>query len=118
LGRRESRNRRHKRIRKHLRGSTDRPRLCIFRSAKHIYAQVVDDDKGVVLFGCSTRTPSLKETMASMRPQEASKEVGKHLAKVAQEHGVERVCFDRGGYRFHGRIKALAEGAREAGLGF
>lgn len=106
------------RVRKGLRGSSQRPRLCVFRSTKHIYANVVDDDKGVVLFGCSTRTPALRGATASMRPQEASKEVGKYLGKMAKERGVERVCFDRGGYRFHGRVKALAEGAREGGLDF
>jgi large subunit ribosomal protein L18 len=118
LDRKESRGRRHRRIRKKLRGTAERPRVCIFRSLKHIYAQVVDDDKGVALFGCSTRTPAIREALAKESPTEASKEVGKALAGMAQEHGIKSVCFDRGGYRYHGRIKALADGAREGGLSF
>jgi large subunit ribosomal protein L18 len=118
LSRKQSRVRRHRRIRKRVSGSHARPRLCVFRSGKHIYAQMVDDDKGAVLFGCSTLTAEVRKTVEKKRPVEASAEVGKYLAQLAVKHGITEVCFDRGGYIYHGRVKALAEGAREGGLKF
>jgi large subunit ribosomal protein L18 len=118
LTRREARDRRHRRIRKRLHGTRERPRLCVYRSLKHIYAQLVDDDAGKVLTGCSTLTPALRERIAGKKPVEASREVGKYLAEKAKALGIEKVCFDRAGYLYHGRVKALAEGAREGGLKF
>ena len=107
---------RHKRIRKKIRGSTESPRLCVFRSNRHIYAQVIDDDRGVTLAASS----SLKGGRA---PKEGAKiavarEVGKSVAEAAVKAGVKSVRFDRGGYLYRGRIAALAKGAREAGLDF
>ncbi|MBD3336513.1 MAG: 50S ribosomal protein L18 [Candidatus Eisenbacteria bacterium] len=118
LKRKEARKRRHYRIRKRLRGTSERPRLCVTRSLKHIYVQVVDDDRGQVLFGCSTLTPAIREKVQSMKRAEACAEVGRHIARMASEKGFENATFDRGGYRYHGRVKALAEGAREGGLKF
>ena len=83
-----------------------------------MYVQLIDDDRGAVLFGCSTLTPELRGTLAGKKGVEASREVGRFLAQKAQERGVKRVCFDRGGYLYHGCVKALAEGAREKGLEF
>jgi len=118
LDRKKSRVRRHGRVRRRLRGVAERPRACVYRSIKHIYVQVIDDDKGAVLFGCSSRTPSVVPTLKGKKPRDASKEVGKLLASMAQERGIKKICFDRGGYLYHGRVKALAEGAREGGLEF
>jgi|ERR1051325_2179428 large subunit ribosomal protein L18 len=114
--RNKTRTRIHRRIRKGLRGESDRPRLNVFRSQKHIYAQVVDDRKGqtVAAAGSVEKDFSVKSggTIA------AAKEVGKLVAQRAKEKGVTQVAFDRGGYQYHGRIKALADAAREAGLKF
>ena len=111
-----TRRRIHNRIRRKIRGEASRPRLCVFRSQKHIYAQVVDDLKGLTLAAAGSTEkefPGEKGgTMAS------AKEVGKLVAQRAQEKGVRQVAFDRGGYQYHGRIKALADAAREAGLQF
>ncbi len=106
------RTRRRMRIRKKVQGTTERPRLCVFRSAKHIYAQVVDDTQGRTIAHASSVTgaPGTKV--------EAAKSVGSAVAKACMEKGVEQVVFDRGGYRYHGRVRALAESAREAGLKF
>uniref|UniRef100_A0A7C4XUW1 Large ribosomal subunit protein uL18 n=1 Tax=candidate division WOR-3 bacterium TaxID=2052148 RepID=A0A7C4XUW1_UNCW3 len=106
--------RRHKRIRKKVLGTPDRPRLCVFRSNKHIYAQLIDDTSGKVICGVSSvNRPNLKG-----KKTQIAGEVGRMIAKVALERGIKSVAFDRGGYRYHGRVKALAEGAREAGLKF
>jgi len=90
----------------------------VIRSLKHIYAQVIDDDKGVVLFGCSTLSPAIRETVSGKKPIEAGKEVGKLVAKMATERGITTVSFDRGGYIYCGRVKAVADGAREGKLVF
>jgi large subunit ribosomal protein L18 len=114
----EIRERVHVRIRKKLRGTNERPRLAVFRSTAHIYAQVIDDTKGVTLVAASsTEAPSggKKSTGGNVA---AAKEIGKRVAERAKENGIKQVVFDRGGYLYHGRIKALAEAAREAGLEF
>jgi len=112
------RDRRKNRIRKKVQGSSERPRLSVFRSAAHIYAQVIDDGKGITITAASTLDADVKEGMSSVGNIEAAKKVGASVAKKALEKGVKDVVFDRGGYIFHGRIKALADAAREAGLNF
>lgn len=114
------RRRVHTRIRKKMQGTDERPRLNIYRSLNHIYAQVIDDGNGVTLVSASTTSgnkeaKSKKKTGGNLA---SAKEVGKLIAQRAQEKGVKKVVFDRGGYLYHGRIKALAEAAREAGLEF
>jgi large subunit ribosomal protein L18 len=116
--RRESRLKRHRRIRKRLSGAADRPRLCIFRSHAHVHVQIVDDTNGVSLTGASTLSPELKEIISGKKKVEQSREVGKLIATRAIAKGIKRVRFDRGGYLYHGRVKALAEAARAAGLEF
>jgi large subunit ribosomal protein L18 len=111
----EQRSRRRRRIRQRIRGSAGRPRLSVFRSSKHIYAQIIDDDQGHTLVAASSRDLSVK---GSHKTKEIAGMVGKLLAERAKEAGVQRVAFDRGGYLYHGRVKALAEGAREGGLAF
>lgn len=107
--------RRHKRIRKNLWGVSDKPRLCVFRSNQHIYAQIIDDSKGIVICGVSSvNTPGLK----GKKKIDVAHEIGRAVAKLALEKGIKKVCFDRSGYKYHGRIKALADGARESGLKF
>ncbi|MCK4305517.1 MAG: 50S ribosomal protein L18 [Candidatus Eisenbacteria sp.] len=115
---RESRIKRHRRIRKNLSGSANRPRLCVFRSRMHIYAQIIDDVQGVTLVGASTLSPELRDTLKGKVKTQASKELGKLITARATEKGIKQVAFDRGGYRYHGRVKALADSAREAGLEF
>ncbi len=112
------RRRRHKRVRKKVYGTRERPRLCVFRSHKHIYAQLIDDDEGRVLLAVSSLSPEFKKTGKKGSNQEGAKEVGIILGKIAREKGIEKVVFDRGGYKYHGRVKALAEGARSQGLKF
>jgi large subunit ribosomal protein L18 len=109
------RKRRHKRIRKNLVGTPEKPRLCVFRSNKHIYAQLVDDTKGKVLCGFSSVK---KADLKSKKKMEIAAEVGKNIAKIALGKGIKEAAFDRAGYRYHGRVKALADGARKAGLKF
>ena len=111
----EIRERIHTRIRKKLRGTPERPRLAIFRSVAHIYAQVIDDSKGVTLAAASSTEKSDLKTGGTV---EAAKEIGKRVAERAKEKGIAKVVFDRGGYLYHGRVKALADAAREAGLEF
>jgi large subunit ribosomal protein L18 len=110
----QKRKRRHRRVRGRVQGSAARPRLCVFRSSKGIYAQVIDDDAGVTLASAST----LVLDGASGSKSEKAAEVGKLVAQRAREAGIEKVVFDRGGYLYHGRVKALADGAREGGLEF
>jgi large subunit ribosomal protein L18 len=112
--RNEIRKRIHTRIREKLSGTTERPRLNVFRSLNHIYAQVIDDQKGETIVAASTLALKLK-TGGNVS---AAKEIGKTIAERAQEKGIKRVVFDRGGFLYHGRIKALADAAREAGLEF
>jgi large subunit ribosomal protein L18 len=103
---------RHLRVRKKVSGTADRPRLVVFRSDKHIYAQLVDDDAGRTIATVST----LK--VGSGKKSEKASEVGKQVAEIAKDRGITRVVFDRGGYKYHGRVKAVADGAREGGLEF
>lgn len=109
--RRQSRERRHSRVREKIRGSAARPRLAVFRSLTHIYAQLVDDDAGRTLAAASS-----KEAKDKGKRIESAKTVGTLLADRAKQKGVTEVVFDRGGYRYHGRVKALADGVREAGV--
>ncbi|MCP6757798.1 MAG: 50S ribosomal protein L18 [Fischerella sp. CENA71] len=118
LTRRESKQRRHRRIRGKVSGSSERPRLAIFRSHQHIYAQVIDDTQHHTLVAASTVEPELKSKLTSGGNAKASAEVGKLIAARALEKGITKVVFDRGGNLYHGRIKALADAAREAGLDF
>jgi large subunit ribosomal protein L18 len=114
----EGRANRHRRIRRVVRGSEGRPRLVVFRSVKHIYAQVVDDDRGVTVAAAGSLSPELKETLRSGGNVAAAKAVGELIARKAKAGGVAAVVFDRGGYKYHGRVKALADAARAAGLVF
>ena len=114
----KSRKRRHVRVRKKVRGLTERPRISVFKSSKHIYAQVIDDDKGITLVSSSTLDNEIKNDLKHGGNQDAAKKVGALLAKRALEKGLRLVVFDRGGYHYHGRVKALADSARETGLEF
>lgn len=114
----QSRRKRHRRIRRRVSGNAARPRLCIFRSHLHIYAQVVDDDRGETIAGASSQSPELRGGVKGKTKTETSRMVGKLIAERLLAKGVKKVSFDRGGYLYHGRVKALAEGAREAGLKF
>lgn len=113
-----SRRRRHVRIRQTVRGGGDRPRLSVFRSLAHIYAQVIDDGRQRTLAAASSLDPEIRADAGKAKKAEAGRLVGRLIAKRAQAQGIRRVVFDRGGYLFHGRVKALAEGAREGGLEF
>lgn len=110
--------RRHDRIRKKVAGTAERPRLCVYRSLNNVYAQIIDDTKGATLLAASTLEKDLKGEKGHKGNIEAAKKVGVLLAKKASAAGIKRVVFDRGGYRYHGSIKALAEGSREGGLEF
>ncbi|PJW13573.1 50S ribosomal protein L18 [Geobacillus sp. Manikaran-105] len=110
------RKRRHARIRKKIFGTTERPRLSVFRSNKHIYAQIIDDTKSATIVSASTLDKEFG--LDSTNNIEAAKKVGELVAKRALEKGIKQVVFDRGGYLYHGRVKALADAAREAGLEF
>ena len=114
----EVRLRIHERIRKRLLGSSARPRLAVFRSNKHIYAQIIDDSKGTTLIAASTLDADAKKDVKHGGNIAAAKTVGKLVAERAKAKGINAVLFDRGGYLYHGRVKALAEAAREAGLKF
>jgi len=105
-------------VRRNITGTAERPRLSVFRSSKHIYAQLVDDLSGVTLAAASSRTADVKKTVAYGGNVKAAKAVGKQLAAVAKGKGIAKAAFDRGHYRYHGRVKALADGAREGGLQF
>lgn len=109
---------RHLRSRNKLVGTTERPRLNVFRSASHMYAQIVDDTKGITLVSASTLDKELKETISNGGNKDSAKAVGTLIAKRAKEAGITKVVFDRGGYIYHGRVSELANGAREAGLDF
>ncbi|MBI4578580.1 MAG: 50S ribosomal protein L18 [Planctomycetes bacterium] len=108
------RERRKKRVRRRVYGTAEKPRLSVFRSLKHIYAQLIDDDKGQTLVAASTRSAELKEGGGGNKA--AAAKVGRLLGEKAAARGINEVAFDRNGYRFHGRVKALADAAREAGL--
>ena len=115
--RRVRRDRRHRRVRKKVVGTTERPRLAVYRSLNNIEAQVIDDTRGVTLLGISTLTGAVKEG-GELSKSERGRLAGKLLAEKAKEQGITQVVFDRGGYLYHGRVKAFAEGAREGGLEF
>lgn len=109
---------RHKRVRRKVFGTPQRPRLCVFRSSNNIYAQIIDDTNRVTLVAASSLDEAVKGAVNHTGNKEAAKLVGEMVAKKALEKGITEVVFDRGGYIYHGRIKELAEGAREAGLKF
>ena len=110
--------RKHARVRKKISGTAETPRLNIFRSSKHIYAQIIDDVSSTTLVAASTLDEALKGKLNYTGNKEAAREVGKLIATKAIEKGIKNVVFDRGGYLYHGRVKELADGAREAGLEF
>ena len=112
------RERRKLRIRKKLGGTTARPRLTVFRSAKHIYAQVIDDVSGLMVAHASTLSKDLRGTLEEDKKSDAAKKVGALIAKICKSKGIDKVVFDRNGYLYHGRVSALAQAAREAGLEF
>lgn len=109
---------RHKRVRTKVAGTSERPRLCVYRSLSQIYAQIIDDTKGVTLCSCSTLDPEVKKELSGKNKSEQAKLVGQTIAKRAIENKITEVVFDRGGYIYIGRVQALADGAREAGLKF
>jgi large subunit ribosomal protein L18 len=113
---RETRQRRHMSIRRRIAGTSERPRLCIKRSNRYIYAMLIDDSRNRVLTGISSQVAAVREK--KLKPTGAAKEVGKLIAGKSQELGIKQVVFDRAGYRYHGRVKAVADGAREGGLEF
>jgi large subunit ribosomal protein L18 len=115
----EGRHRRHLRIRRKVTGTAERPRLTVYRSLNHIYVQLVDDLNGRTLLAASSRDGAVADLLKSAKGKVgAGKAVGKRVAEMAKEQGILRVCFDRGGYLYHGRVKAVADGAREGGLNF
>jgi len=114
----ERRQRIHYRIRKRVNGTAEKPRLSVFRSNKQIYCQLIDDEKGVTLASASSMDKALVADCKGKNGKDAAAIVGKAIAERASEKGIKEVCFDRGGYLFHGRVKSLAEAAREGGLKF
>jgi large subunit ribosomal protein L18 len=109
---------RKRRIRKQLSGTGDRPRLSVFRSARHIYAQIIDDAQGATLVATGTLDTEIRDKLPGLKKQQAAREVGKLLAAKARAKGITQVVFDRNGFLYHGRVKELAEGCREEGLIF
>ena len=116
--RNDRRKARHSRVRSNLFGTPEKPRMCVFRSNKNIYVQVIDDVNGVTLAAASSLDKELKAEVAYGGNKEAAKKVGEAIAKKALDKGIDTVAFDRGGFLYHGRVKELADGAREAGLKF
>ena len=116
--RNELRKRRQRRVRGKMKGTLERPRFNVFRSSKHIYVQVIDDVAGHTLASASTLDPEVQTRINDMRPVDEAKVVGEVAARRAMEKGITQVVFDRAGYKYHGRVKAVADGAREAGLNF
>ncbi len=112
-----ARVKRHRRIRKKIAGTKDRPRLSVYRSLKNIYAQIIDDDTNTTIMTCSTQQKDLKDKIKGNNISAAAL-LGEQIAKNAKDKGIESVVFDRGGYLYHGRIKAVAEAARKGGLKF
>ena len=108
----------HRRVRKKVFGTPERPRLAVYKSLKHLHAQVIDDVNGVTLVSASTVEKEIKEKVKGLKKSEAAKVLGKVIAERALEKGISKVVFDRGGFIYHGRVKAFAEGAREGGLQF
>jgi large subunit ribosomal protein L18 len=115
---RERRLRRHARVRTRVSGTPAQPRLSVFRSLQHIYVQIIDDTRGVTLVAASTNEPDVIKQLDGKSKSAEAQVVGELIAKRAQEKGIERIVFDRGGYKYHGRVKALADAARAAGLTF
>ena len=118
INRKFERARRHKRVRKNLSGTPEKPRLCVFRSSKNISCQIVDDENNKTLVSASSLDKELKAEIENGGNKDAAKKVGEAIAKRALAKGIEEVAFDRGGFLYHGRVKELAEGAREGGLKF
>ncbi len=114
----KERQRRHARVRKKIKGTAETPRMCVYRSLNHIYVQLIDDTKGVTICAASTMEKDVKAAIKDMTKTEAAKTVGKKAAEKAIAKGVKEVVFDRGGYLYTGRVQAVADGAREAGLNF
>ena len=112
------RERRQQRVRKKVRGTDARPRVCVYRSLKHIYVQVISDDRGLTLAAVSTLSPQLKGKLKTTKGVGAAKQVGQLLGQVCKEKNISRVIFDRNGFLYHGRVQALAEALREAGVVF
>jgi large subunit ribosomal protein L18 len=116
--RRQARERRQRRVRKALQGTEERPRLCVFRSQRHMYVQVISDAGGRTLLSVSTLSRELRGVLRRTSDSEAARQVGLQVAKSCKERGITRVAFDRNGFLYHGRVKAVADGAREGGLEF
>ena len=116
--RNEARRRRHRRVRLNVVGTSERPRLSVFRSLSNIYAQLIDDSRGHTLAAASTVEPEIAKQLDGLKGVEKARVVGKTLAERAKQAGITVVVFDRGGYKYHGRVKALAEASREGGLQF
>ena len=114
----DARLKRKKSIRKRVAGDTDRPRLSVFRSSKHIYVQVINDDTQGTLIAASDIEPALTESLKGLKKKDRAKKIGKILAERCLKNGIDKVVFDRNGYIYHGRVSALADGAREGGLKF
>jgi large subunit ribosomal protein L18 len=118
IQKKQRRDRIRRRIRATIRGTAERPRLGVYKSNKHIYAQLIDDLMGQTLVAASSQSEEIADDQADKTKQEAAEVVGKHLAKLADEKGINKAVFDRSGYKYHGVIEALADGAREGGLDF
>lgn len=114
----ERRNKIRRRIRSTITGTAERPRLAVFKSSKHVYLQLINDRENVTITTVSSLSNDLKDDIADKTKMEAATLIGQTLAKIAQDHGINKVVFDRGGYKYHGIIKAAADGAREGGLDF
>jgi len=115
----KARLRRKQHIRKHISGTVERPRMVVFRSSRHIYAQIIDDERGVTIAAASSLIPEIRDKAGDLEDKKSvAKEVGRIIAQRAKEKGVNVVVFDRGGYLYHGRVRALADAAREVGLDF
>lgn len=112
------RTRRRRRVRKKIYGTDQRPRLSVFRSTKHIYAQVISDQSGKTLAATSTLSEEVRDHLDGKKRMDVAREIGRKIAEICKLKGIEQVVFDRGAYRYHGRVRALAEGAREGKLGF
>ena len=118
INKNEQRVKRHVRLRHDLAGTTQRPRLCVYRSLSNIYAQIIDDSKGTTLVSCNTTQKDIRAKVENMTNKEAARFVGEQIAKLAKKKKITEVVFDRGGYLYTGRVKELADGARAAGLEF
>ncbi|HBH11897.1 MAG: LSU ribosomal protein L18p (L5e) [Clostridiales bacterium 38_11] len=118
INRNKNRQKRHYKMRNKIQGTPERPRLNVFRSSSNIFVQVIDDTKGVTIAAASTLDNDIKGKVSGLNKTEAAKIVGQEIAKKSIDKGIEAVVFDRGGYLYHGRVKSLADGARESGLKF